>query len=210
MVCDALDPPLTIDRIGAALRALLHQQPTPDNAAVLGVAEFDRVAMLFGEAMHRQVDQRLATLEAVLHPLWGLGSAPDRNRLPAVGSTLRVIGIADPMTDLSRELLTHLLLQLLSAEIRDGGTGARPVLVVVGADALSAKHLGALHESAGRQGRRVVFVFQHLRGDTTGLLGDADTVFFLRLGNAAEASAAAEFIGREHRFGTSRAAGARR
>jgi hypothetical protein len=43
-------------------------------------------------------------------------------------------------------------------------------------------------------------MFRHLRDEVTDLLGGGGAAFFMRIGNAKEASAVAEFIGREHKF----------
>ncbi len=78
---------------------------------------------------------------------------------------------------------------------------ADQLLVVAGADNLAGESLEALARQARRQGLSLLYLFEHLRGDLRQLLGGGDSAAVLmRLGNAQEAAAAAEFIGRGHRF----------
>jgi hypothetical protein len=74
------------------------------------------------------------------------------------------------------------------------------VLVVAGADTLRRAHVERLDQVARKNGIRLVLLFRHLRQDAADLIGGGDAAVFMRLGNFKEAEAAANFIGKEHRF----------
>ena len=75
------------------------------------------------------------------------------------------------------------------------------MLVIAGADRMSRDSLEALTRQARRAEIRLVLLLEHLRGEIQQLLGNANSAAILmQLGNAQEAAAAAEFIGRGHKF----------
>jgi hypothetical protein len=71
---------------------------------------------------------------------------------------------------------------------------------VAGADTLRRRHLERLDQLATQRGIRLAYMFRHVRDEATDLLGGGGAAFFMRVGNANEASAVAEFIGHEHKF----------
>lgn len=71
---------------------------------------------------------------------------------------------------------------------------------MAGADALRRRHLERLDQLATQRGIRLAYMFRHVRDEATDLLGGGGAAFFMRVGNAKEAGAVAEFIGREHKF----------
>jgi hypothetical protein len=220
-VIERLGPPLTLARICAGLRVLLGEDPLAGQArqaaaagaaARLGNAELwpeevRRISACFGESFRKSAEPRMAALESRLHPLCQIGGRVAGRRLvrPGSGSQLQVAALTAQGSALVSDVLAHLLLQLLIEDARqDGGTpraaGARSrVLMVIGADPLRRRHLERLAQLARRRGVRLVYLFRHLRDDATELLGGG-TALFMRLGNANEATSAAEHIGREHRF----------
>lgn len=119
--------------------------------------------------------------------------------LPEEG--LLVIATADPASmrkEFFDRVLFHTALQLVKTHI--GGLHDH-LLVIAGADHLGLDSLEQMARFASRQGLRLVFLFEHLRGDTLNMLGTGHSATILmRLGNANEASAAAEYVGREHSF----------
>ena len=206
-VCGALDPPLTVSRICAALRVLLHQEPPPGApGAELGEEEYDRVAALFADSYLQHAAGRVTALESLLHPLTVFSRADEETHpLHAPDSVLQVIRITEATPALSAEATAHFVLQLLLSDMRDATDGHDRVpvertLVVAAADDLRENHLEKLAQVARQRGIRLILLFRHLRGGAEKLLGGGDTTYFMRLGNAAEAARAAEFIGREHRF----------
>ncbi|MGK5531842.1 hypothetical protein [Streptomyces sp. URMC 129] len=75
------------------------------------------------------------------------------------------------------------------------------VLVVAGADAIGLEGLESLARQCRRIGIRLVLMLERLRGDLREMLGSSDSAAVLmRLGNAQDAAAAAEFIGRGHKL----------
>jgi hypothetical protein len=80
------------------------------------------------------------------------------------------------------------------------GTGAGS-LIIVGCDHIGLKSLESLAQLARRADLKTVLVLEHLRGDLVQLLGGSDSAsLIMRMGNAQEAAAAAEHIGRGHKF----------
>jgi len=203
-VCEVLHERLTIARVCAALRVLLRQEPPPTGAGTtLTAQEYEQVSEEFGEAARRTIEPRVVTLAARLHHLAPLGSRLEGARSLAAGQAqLRVVSITERGPDLTTELLTHLLMQLVIHDIRrepDSSAGQR-VLLIAGADELRRAHLERLDRLGRQRGIRLVYLFRHLRDDAVKLLGSGEAVFFMRLGNKDEATQAAEFIGRAHKF----------
>ena len=206
-VCGALDTPLTTSRVCAGLRLLLNQEPAPGAAgAQLGEQEYDRITGLFAESYLQHAAPRLAVLESVLHPLAVLGRDAGHfgAALYAPHTRLQAVRITDDTTALSAEAAAQFVLQVLLSGLRSTSNGAagarRRTVIVAGADELRGGDAERLVQLARRRGIRVILLFRHLRDDAERLLGASDSVYFMRLGNAAEANRAAEFIGREHRF----------
>ncbi|MFC9897641.1 hypothetical protein ACFVMC_28460 [Nocardia sp. NPDC127579] len=75
------------------------------------------------------------------------------------------------------------------------------VLVVAGADCIGRERLTEMALQARRGGTRLVFVMERLHGDLRELIGTAHSAAILmQLGHDQDAAAAAEFIGRDHKF----------
>jgi len=101
--------------------------------------------------------------------------------------------------DFTDRVLFHSLLQRL----RDRNSSISPnqVLVVVGADHIGAQALEAMARQCRAREVRLVYFFEHLRDSSQRLLGGGQSAaMIMRLGNGAEAAAAAEFIGRGYSF----------
>ena len=207
-VCGALDAPLTVARICAGLRVLLHAEPAPGApGAGLGEEEYDRIAALFTESYLQHAAARVTALESALHPLAALGrdtgARPTARHAPR--ARLQMVRITEDASSFSAQAAAHLVLQLLLSGMRGeqgeaGGPAGGRTLVVAAADELRGTQVEKLAQAARRRGVRLVLLFRHLRDDAEKMLGGGDTAYFMRLGNAAEATRAAEYIGREHRF----------
>jgi hypothetical protein len=203
-ICGFLEPPHTLARIAAALRVVLRREPPPENnRGDLSTAEYGVIADAFGEIARRQVEQRSAVLEAVLHPLATLSrTATGGESTPVSRPVLRVLSVSDSASEAAVDLLNQLLLQLALLDMRTAGTRriGDQVLIVAGADMLRRTHLENLTRLARLRGFRLAFMFHHLREENIELLGAGGVVYVMRLGNTTEATKAAEFIGRHHKF----------
>lgn len=101
-----------------------------------------------------------------------------------------------------RSFLANLVVQCWSQRLRDHRhDGPAPLVVVAGADLLTFDTVTTFSQRASRAGIRSMFLFANLEDDAKRLLGTdgADTLFF-QLQNHEQAQAAADFIGRRHRF----------
>ncbi|MEU5692780.1 hypothetical protein [Actinosynnema sp. NPDC020468] len=100
-----------------------------------------------------------------------------------------------------KDFLDRVVFHRLLHDLRDRRGGEDGVLFVVGADEIGLEGLEALAKHCERAGLRLILLLERLRGDLKELLGSADSAAILmRLGNAQDAGAAAEFIGRGHKF----------
>ncbi|MFC4018095.1 hypothetical protein ACFOW4_09045 [Micromonospora sp. GCM10011542] len=100
-----------------------------------------------------------------------------------------------------KQFLDYIVFYRTLRDLQNRHAGGREILVVAGADRVGLDALETMTRQARRVGVRLIFLLEHLRDDLQKLLGGSDSVTILmRLGNGAEAAAAAEFIGRGHRF----------
>ncbi len=100
--------------------------------------------------------------------------------------------------DFVDQVLFHAVLQSMR---RAAPTQQARALILVGADRLGETALEDMAAQASRLGVRLVVIFEHLRDETLRMVGTATSATaYMRLGNGPEATAAAEQIGREHRF----------
>ncbi|MGW7756977.1 hypothetical protein ACWGK6_36605 [Streptomyces violaceusniger] len=101
-----------------------------------------------------------------------------------------------------KDLLDRVVFQRLLHDLRDQHiTDNGSVLVVAGCDALGLEGLEALAKQCRRAGIRLMLLMERLRGELRELLGSFDSAAILmQLGNAQDAAAAAEFIGRGHKM----------
>lgn len=136
-------------------------------------------------------------LASTLEPLARLESADDEPPDPWTTPGLTVISTVDPQHR-RKDLVDRIVFHRVVHDVRaDGAT----VLVVAGADHIGHEGLERLARQARRTGVRLVLMLERLRGASSELLGGHDgATLLMRLGNATEAAAAAEFIGRGHRF----------
>lgn len=100
-----------------------------------------------------------------------------------------------------KDFLDRVVFHRLLHDVRDFRSSEDRVLFVVGADAIGLEGLESLAKQCRRVGLRLILLLERLRGDLKDLLGTSDSAAILmRLGNAQDAAAAAEFIGRGHTF----------
>jgi hypothetical protein len=192
----ALRDEVSVGRLLAGLRVLMRE---PGDASALRPAERDRIAEeLFSDDYRRAALPNLRRIQSLLSPLAQMGTRPGTT---TASQLLRLA--VDPGTRTAGSELVHdLLVQWLVHRVTRGGQPPGSTLVVVGADELPPAHLERLCDACERRDVRVVNLFRHLREGSLRAIGGG-TAGFMRLGNHEEAAAAADYIGREHRFAVS-------
>ncbi|MCM3885407.1 hypothetical protein [Frankia sp. R82] len=136
-------------------------------------------------------------------PSGAVGGRPLAAWWPVRG--LRVIATSSRMAATPyKELADRLVIQALLRQLRrrtQRPAAGRDLVVVAGADALGRPVLTMLSRHAEIAGTRLVLLFERLADDAERLLGSQGaTTIIMRLGNGKDATTAAEFIGRGHRF----------
>ncbi len=201
-VCDILRPRVTLDRILAALRAILGQEPEPPTrGGLLTPDEWLAVKDLFRDEARREARERIVALESELYQLKGLGAnAPTREQK---GHQLKCIALNISGQRVRNDYLKRLLVQLLIRSFRSvtGRAAGSEVYLVAGADAIERRYLEQLSDLSHRRGVRLIYMFSQLRDDTGEMLGGGGSAAaFMRLGNPAQAERAANYIGKEYKF----------
>ncbi|MCR3738631.1 hypothetical protein BS35_001170 [Actinomadura glauciflava] len=192
-VCGALGDDVTLARIAAALRALMGE---PDDDGALTREERRHITNeLFTVEYRRQTHANLSRIESYVHPLEDLGTSPDRRE---GAGYLTCIALDSHARNVRSELLTDLVVQWVTHRIT-ASQASTPALVVAGADELARRHLERLSDACERRGVPLTLLFRRLRETSAEMIGGG-AVAFMRLGNHEDASRAADFIGRDHRF----------
>lgn len=192
-VVDCLDGAVTFGRLAAGVRVL--RQGSAD--ARLSEVETARLV----DAHLSDVDQgewtarQLRLLSNRLDVLLDTDNGPDRpmwtqQRLTVVASAGRR-GDRDVLLD-------RLLVQVALAGI-DGGS-LHGVLVVAGADHLGTDTLRALSDHTRQAGVRLMLLIDQPQGDLEKTVGTGGAVCVMKMYNHRDATVAAEFIGKGHRF----------
>jgi hypothetical protein len=205
-MADALGDNVTLPRLHAAVTSLLAPD-SPMVAKELSVQERrtlldpNAIVMLGGDSAS-YLGRISAALDALVR-----GSRPSGSKvkppapLPFFSADHPTVIAADPSGDPeSRRRLDNVLAASLMDRI--GRSDCRGhLLLVVGADRLSRPVLEGLTAGAQERGIRLVMFFEHLRGEARELLGRgvSDTIV-MRLGHHDDATTAANFIGKQHRF----------
>jgi hypothetical protein len=206
-VADRLDAPVTFGRLVEGLRVLQGSFDISSGGGSLSGQELQRLtgyvdAVGEGDRAQGEVQFLRSALELLLgSPMAGRPGNAAELWTPG-GLTLLVTSDHNLRR---RDLVDRMIAQALLYHLRrrrSGNAGAAGgMLVVAGADHLGHKTLEALARQAKSARVRLVLLIEHLRGELQNLLGGSDSVsVIMRLGNAQEASAAAEFIGRGHSF----------
>jgi len=222
---DRLGADITVARLLAALDALLHVA----DPRASGPLHMDELAALSEEGdllgrVERVQNELLylrSSLELLVSDAPGAYTRPEVMDAAAPTSGLRTDGAreqgpaslgwwlddglavvaTDDDSQRRKELIDHVFVQVLLRRLRAEGKHPERTLIVVGADHLGQRVLESLRRRVHAADMRCVLLFEHLRGDAQQLLGTSgSTSIIMRLGNAAEAASAAEFIGRGHRF----------
>lgn len=204
-VIERLDEPLTFGRIASGLEVLLRVHD-PDRAPEpLAASELERLTAaidVVGQSERIQNELRfvydVARLLARAEPSPVTLPAPDQWLVPGQLTILSTHDVTERRKDIMDRVVFFLVLhQLRRGRIpADAGT-----LVIAGAEHLGRSALESTARQARVAGVRLMLLMTHLREDIRPLLGGQDSAAVLmKLGNAEEAKAAAEFIGQGHKF----------
>jgi hypothetical protein len=201
-----LASPITFRRLAAAIGVL--RRVYDEAEGVLTTAELaalsgyiDRVGQ--SERTRHEVEFVSGALDLLARLEIGNGTGGGcAGWWPATGLT--IIATADGHRR-RKDLLDALVLHRLLLDLRTRSAAAHAqTLIVAGADHLGQGSLEALAAQARRADVRLVLLLERLRGEVESLFGSAaSAALVMRLGNAKDAAAAAEFVGRGHRFALS-------
>ncbi|MFE9577412.1 hypothetical protein ACFYO1_13565 [Nocardia sp. NPDC006044] len=201
LVAANLIGPVTFGRIAAGIR-LLRSISEAEHETALSSEEIRRVnRLLDAVGSSESAREELRFLGGLLSLLDEGDTRPTKHSAVWPSAGLRVIATEDTNArrkDVLDRMVVHRVLHGLRCGMH---SGPGSVLVVAGADHVGLAAVEALARHARRAGVRLVLLIEHLRGDLTQLLGGSDSASILmRMGNAAQACAAADFVGRGHRF----------
>jgi hypothetical protein len=214
-VSRSLDGPMTFDRLASGLH-IMSGSSDQRSTSRLSEAEASRIRARMGAVGGPKVMDELHYLRTSLEMLAELpASAPapspgatgghDRPWWPVRG--LRVIATSSRGTSARRKDLTdRVLFQMILHQLRQRRDhGSSDMVVVAGADHLGHAALEEFARHADIAGVRLVYMFERLADDGGRILGSqGSATVVMRLGSAAQAAAAAEFVGRGHSFVLSR------
>jgi hypothetical protein len=193
-VLASLDGPVTFTRLAAGLRVL--RQGTGDGQ--LSNEEISRLAAHIGDVDQTEWTTRqlrfLASQLDLLHEVAPAGTGHPLWTPDAVSLIVTEGGRGD-----RKELVDRTLVRLARAAM-DERRWVGGLLVVAGADHLGAAELRALSEHARAAKVRLVLMIDQPQGDLEKSAGTGGAVCFMRMYNHRDASIAAEFIGKEHKF----------
>ncbi|WP_222266938.1 hypothetical protein [Modestobacter marinus] len=196
-VGQCLDGGLSPRRLAAGVRVLQRAYEDDGCLSLEEVTRLTRHVDLAGGTERAQDELRF--LRTALDLLRSRVDSGANIRLPLLTAKpgLTVVATSDGnhrRKDFVDRVLFHAVLQRLGS---GASTVAGQVLVVAGADHLGSTSLESMARQALRRGVRLVYLFEHLRDETRRLIGSSQSAtLIMRLGNAEEAAAAAEFIGR--------------
>ncbi len=191
-----------VANILAGLRALGQVGDSREDIGrgLLTAAQLDRITSLYGRgATDRVVTERAWALEARLHPLEPLGSAP----VPLPRSALRVIALDRGGAGPSHGMLGNYVTVALTHLLRQAPQGPpwRHTLCVASAERLSGEVIDRLCDACETARAGLILAYRSIPAPVRERLGRGNAaVAFMRLGNADEAKVASEQIGTEHRF----------
>jgi hypothetical protein len=191
-----------IANVLAGLRALGQVGDSREDIGrgLLTAAQLESITSMYGRgATDRVVTERAWAMEARLHPLAPLGSAP----VPLPHSPLRVIALDRGGADPGHRMLASYLTVSLAHLLRQAPAGApwRHTLCVAGAERLSGEVIDRLCDACETARAGLILAYRAIPAPVRERLGRGDAaVAIMRLGNADEAKVASEQIGTEHRF----------
>jgi hypothetical protein len=190
-----------VAQVTAALRVLGDIGDPREDAArgLLTARQIDQLTTMFGRGADQAVAERAGVLEAQLRILDGVGTGP----APAAGSRLRVVALGPEAGVTGHPVLSRYLVAGLTQLLRQAGPGTpwRHTVFLLGADQLPGELLDRLAGACETTGTGLVLAYRSIPAPVRDRLGRGNAALvFMRLGNAADAKAASEQIGTEHRF----------
>jgi hypothetical protein len=190
-----------VAQVTAALRVLGDIGDPREDAArgLLTARQIDQLTTMFGRSADQAVAERAGALEAQLRILDGVGTGP----APAAGSRLRVVALGPEAGVTGHPVLSRYLVAGLTQLLRQAGPGTpwRHTVFLLGADQLPGELLDRLAGACETTGTGLVLAYRSIPAPVRDRLGRGNAALvFMRLGNAADAKAASEQIGAEHRF----------
>ncbi|GAB2672216.1 hypothetical protein [Nocardia goodfellowii] len=200
-VAGQLDPdlPVTFGRLAAGLsilRRIAHEDPR------ISAAEAGRLSGIIdivgtGDRIREEMEYLTSLFELLADG--APESLAEPPRWPTAGllvlSTMSTLDERKTMTD---QFVFHRVLHDLR---RSAGATGEQVLILALPDHFDAASVSALARHADRNGVRVILLAPHLRDEMGQLLGSSgNPTVLMRLNNAEGAKAAAEFVGRGHKF----------
>jgi hypothetical protein len=190
-----------VAQVTAALRVLGDIGDPREDAArgLLTARQIDQLTTMFGRSADQAVAERAGALEAQLRILDGVGTGP----APAAGSRLRVVALGPEAGVTGHSVLSRYLVAGLTQLLRQAGPGTpwRHTVFLLGADQLPGELLDRLAGACETTGTGLVLAYRSIPAPVRDRLGRGNAALvFMRLGNAADAKAASEQIGAEHRF----------
>jgi hypothetical protein len=190
-----------VAQVTAALRVLGDIGDPREDAArgLLTARQIDQLTTMFGRGADQAVAERAGALEAQLRILDGVGTGP----APAAGSRLRVVALGPEAGVTGHPVLSRYLVAGLTQLLRQAGPGTpwRHTVFLLGADQLPGELLDRLAGACETTGTGLVLAYRSIPAPVRDRLGRGNAALvFMRLGNAADAKAASEQIGTEHRF----------
>ena len=194
MVVDALEGPVTFGRLAAGVRVLCQGtgsdlSPSENAALAARIGDVDQNEWAARQLrfLARQLDLAHDVVAATSsgRPLW----SNDQVSLIATDG-----GRHD-----RKELVDRLLVQLAQRAM-DGRRWPGGFLVVAGADHLGASTLQALSEHARHANVRLILMIDQPQGDLEKSAGTGGAVCIMKMYNHRDATVAAEFIGKGHKF----------
>jgi hypothetical protein len=200
-VLGLLGPGATVAQVTAALRVLADiGDPRADaERGLLTARQIDQLATMFGRNGDQAVVERSWALEAQLRALDPVGTGP----APAERSRLRVVSLGPEAGTAGRPVLSRYLAAALTQLLRLAPPGQpwQHTVVLLGADQLPGELLDRLTDVCTLSRTGLVLAYRSISAPVQQRLGQGNAaVAFMRLGNAAEAKAASEQIGTEHRL----------
>jgi hypothetical protein len=200
-VLGVLGPGATVAQVSAALRVLGDVGDLREDAArgLLTARQIDKLATMFGRSADQVVAERAGAMEAQLRVLDAVGTGP----APAARSRLRVVALGPEAGVTGHPVLGRYVVAALTQVLRQAGPGTpwRQTVFLLGAEQLPGELLDRLTDACETTGTGLVLAYRSLPPPVRDRLGRGHAALaFMRLGNAADARAASEQIGTEHRF----------
>jgi hypothetical protein len=191
----------TVAQINAALRVLGHIGDPYEDArlGLLTNAQIDQFAAMYGRAAGPLVVERAWAMESQLRKLDSTGRDPG----PGPRSRLRVVAMGQGAGVAGQAVLGTYVAAGLTPVIRraTGGVPWQHTLFLLGAERLRGDVLDRLTDACTVSRTGLVLAYRSIPASVRERLGRGNAaVAFMRLGNAADARAASEQIGTEHRF----------